>query len=53
MINSQMRDYQYFIYGEQDAYGQPTLSSEPIGTVKMAINVLNTQIQNNAIYKEA
>lgn len=53
MINSQMKEYQYFIYGEEDEYGQPTLSTEPVGTVKMAINVLNTQIQNNTIYKEA
>lgn len=42
MINADMREYSYFTYGEDDAYGQPTLSKEPVGIIKMAI-YLNTQ----------
>ncbi len=49
MINSQMRNYDYYIYGEQDAYGQPTLSDKK-GTVKMAINVLSKRIEDNVLY---
>lgn len=52
MINSQMRNYDYCIYGEQDAYGQPTLSDKK-GTVKMAINVLSKRIEDNVLYAQA
>lgn len=52
MINSQMRDYDYYTYGEQDAYGQPDLSDKQ-GTIKMAINILTKSIQDNVLYAEA
>lgn len=52
MINAQMKNYDYYIYGEQDAYGQPTLS-EKQGTVKMAINVLTKRIDDNVLYSQA
>lgn len=52
MINSQMRNYDYYIYGEQDAYGQPTLSDKK-GTVKMTINVLSKRIEDNVLYAQA
>lgn len=52
MINAQMRNYDYYIYGELDAYGIPTLSDKE-GTVKMAINVLSKSVKDSALYSEA
>lgn len=53
MIMVDMREYPYFTYGEKNAYGQPVLSKEPEGTVKMAI-YLNTQSvqESNIKYKD-
>ena len=53
MINSNMREYSYFLYGDDDGYGQPTLSKEPIGKVKMSIHNTSTSIQDNINYKGA
>lgn len=50
MINNQMRLYNYFTYGENDAYGQPQVSVEPKGTIKMAINILSQNQQDNILY---
>lgn len=48
-----MRNYNFYSFGEQDAYGQPKLSDEPKGTIKMAINISSQSIQDNINYKEA
>ena len=53
MINSKMRTYDYFLYGDNDGYGQTSLSMEPIGTVKMAIHNTSVSIQDSIIYKGA
>lgn len=53
MINAQMRQYEYFTYGEKDNYGQPQLSKEPQGTIKMAINVSSQNTSDNILYKNA
>ena len=53
MINSNMRTYSYFTFGANNAYGQRTLSTEPVGTVKMAISLTSQSIQDNINYKEA
>lgn len=52
MINSQMGIHDYYIYGEQDAYGQPALSKKQ-GTIKMAINILSKRIEGNMLYSQA
>lgn len=55
MINTDMRLYDYFIVGEKDAYGQPqlpTLDSEPIGQIKMSINITSQAITDNIKYKD-
>ena len=52
MINADMRIYNYYTYGEQDAYGQPTLSQEVQGTVRMAINITSQSVQDNINYKD-
>lgn len=52
MINANMRIYDYYTYGDEDAYGQPQLSEEVKGTVKMAINITSQSIQDNINYKD-
>lgn len=53
MINNKMRFYDYYTYGEPNAYGQPQLSEEVQGTIKMAINTTSQFIQDNIQYKNA
>lgn len=53
MINADMRLYDYFTFGADDGYGQPQLSTEPQGQIKMAINLTSQSIQDNINYKEA
>lgn len=48
-----MRDYNYFTFGEKNGYGQPQLSQEIQGQVKMAINYVTETISDNAIYSDA
>lgn len=53
MINADMRSYDYFLYGEEDRYGQPQLSDTIQGSVKMSIYSTSTNIQDNINYKNA
>lgn len=59
MINADMREYNYFTYGEPDEYGQTTLikgeDGEPViqGTIKIAINTTSQAIQDTIQYKGA
>ena len=53
MINADMRIYNYFTYGEPNEYGQPVLSKEPAGTIKMSINTTSQSVQDNIRYKGA
>ena len=53
MINSQMRSYDYLLYGDDDSYGQAALSPEVKGSVKMSINSTTQAIQDNIKYKGA
>ena len=53
MINAKMKPYNYYTFGEENAYGQPKLSTEPIGTVKMAIHLLSQSNTNNLLYSQA
>lgn len=50
MVNADMRTYNYFTYGEQDAYGQPKLSEEVQGTIKMAIYIASQSIMDSVAY---
>ena len=52
MINSQMKTYNYFLYGIKDEYGQLTLGIEPKGQIKMAINISSQATQDNILYKD-
>ena len=53
MINSQMKTYNYFLYGNVDEYGQQKLSTEPNGTIKMSINIASQGTQDNILYKDS
>lgn len=50
MISADMRQYDYYTYGEKDSYGQLTLSVVPVGKIKMAINISSQSIQDNINY---
>lgn len=53
MINADMREYDFYTYGDSDGYGQPALSKDVQGTIKIAIYETSTAIQNNITYKNA
>ena len=53
MINTDMKDYQYYLYADDNGYGQPALNDEPAGSVKMAIYTTSQMIQANIQYKGA
>lgn len=53
MISRDMQSYDYFTLGTMDAYGQPALSTEVKGTIKMSINTTSQATQDNIRYKDA
>ena len=53
MINSNFRIYDYFTFGANDEYGQPQLSEEVKGSVKMAIFPTSQTVQANILYHNA
>ena len=52
MINTDMRLYNFFTFGEDNGYGMPTLSSEAKGSIKMAINISSLSTQDSILYKD-
>ena len=48
-----MRLYDYYLYGKEDSYGQPTISTEIAGQIKIAIFNTSTSVQDNINYKGA
>lgn len=53
MINCDMRYYDFYTFGDTSGYGQPTLSNDISGSVKLAIYNTSQQIQDNILYKDA
>ena len=53
MFNADMRDYPYYTYGDLNGYGQPSLSKEAQGVVKMAIYETSQAVQANIKYTGA
>ena len=53
MINAQMRSYNYYTYGEPNAYGMPQLSESVQGAIKMAIHITSQSVQDNINYSGA
>ena len=50
MINVDMKEYNFYLYGDKNAYGQPTLSEETQGVVKMAIYSSNKSLTGSVDY---
>lgn len=53
MITTNMRTYNYFTFGAPNAYGQPQLSREPVGKVKLSIFTTSQNVQGNINYTNA
>lgn len=53
MINADMQDYSYYLYADDNGYGQPALTDEVQGIVKMAVYTTSQAIQDNIQYKGA
>lgn len=53
MINANMREYDYYIYGAANEYGQRTVNKEKQGSIKMSISIASQNIQDNILYKNA
>ena len=56
MINTDRRDYDYFLLGTTNAYGQQTLPGKnaiPNGKINMAIYTTSQTIQDNILYKDS
>ena len=52
MINATMRTYDYFTLGTNNAYGQPVVSEDPKGQVRMAIYISSQSVQDNINYED-
>lgn len=52
MISTDIRVYDYFTIGDKDAYGQPVVSTDVKGSIKMAIYISSQTIQDNINYKD-
>ena len=53
MIATNMHTYDYFTFGAKDGYGQPQLSKEAQGAIKMAIYNTSQTTQDNILYQGA
>lgn len=53
MINTKMRLYEYFTYGEPDEYGQSVLSPNPVGAIKLSISNISIATTDSIKYKDA
>lgn len=52
MINN-MRTYNYYLYKDQDEYGQQTLTESAQGSIKMNIHLTTESTQDNINYTNA
>lgn len=52
MINADMRTYNFYTFGEADAYGQKRLSDTTQGQITMAIYNTSTSVQDNINYTD-
>lgn len=53
MISNQMKNYNYYTFEENNSYGQPNLSKDIKGNVKMAINLISEAISESSLYSGA
>lgn len=53
MINPQMKNYNYYLLGDVDDYGQEIIPTTPTGTIKMAINLKTENTADNIIFNDS
>lgn len=53
MIMCDMKECNFYTYGGKNSYGQPQLSEQPQGTIKIAIYTVSNALQQNILYKDA
>jgi hypothetical protein len=53
MINSNMRDYEYYLLGEDNGYGQLTMTPDVQGVVKLSITTLTKAVTDDIRYSDA
>jgi hypothetical protein len=53
MINTRMKDYDYYLVSEDNGYGQLTISKEIQGTVKLSISTITKAVLDDVRYSEA
>lgn len=53
MINNDMKNYNYYLYKDKNAYGQLELTDDIQGSLRIAIYNTSTNIQDNIKYKGA
>ena len=53
MVTRDLRTYNYYTIGANDAYGQPQTSTEPAGQITMAIYTTSQGVQSNINYASA
>lgn len=52
MISTDVRTYDYLTIGDKDEYGQPAVSTEVKGSIKMAIYISSQTVQDNINYQD-
>lgn len=52
MINSEMKDYHYYLLGGIDSYGQPSKSTLSTDTIKIAIFTNSQSINESVTYSD-
>lgn len=52
MINAKMKQLPYYAYGSRNSIGEETLSSSPLGFIKISIHLTSQSIQDNINYKD-
>lgn len=52
MISANMKTYDFYTYATSDQYGQPILSEEIQGQLKMAVYITSQSIQDNVLYED-
>lgn len=53
MINSNMRNYDYFLLGVDNGYGQLTMTPEKQGEVNIGITILTKTVTDDLRYADA
>ena len=53
MINTSKKEYNFYTLEDSNGYGQPTVSKDVKGTIKIAISVITQAIQDNVLFNNA